>query len=110
MKILDILIPAREALLQAQAETWGGVFYTDNVELFKARVYKVMKELRAADPEDPLLSLSIRTSPSDPQTQVWIVKKNLKEVVEGKDGRLLPNSASKAEEEGDPASPDNLQG
>lgn len=57
----------------ALASSFGIIIETDNVERAKAQLYKV----RAASSDPDLESVSIVTSPTNPDHDLWLVKRKL---------------------------------
>lgn len=59
-----------DLLYRALHSKYGIVVETNNLENLRQRLYKVRRE--SEDPD--LAALTLRPSPTDPETQLWIIR------------------------------------
>ena len=62
-------LPVVEILYQALASEHGIVVTTDNVRLLKQRLYAARKK------DEDLACITLATSPTNPNGEIWLVKK-----------------------------------
>jgi hypothetical protein len=60
-------------LHQALDTKWGLKLEVSDVEAFKRRFYKVRKHCITHDGVEDFETLSLKVSPTHPETQVWII-------------------------------------